>query len=213
MRSAARNIGPFAVLGAGPVVVGAGGHHGIEAMVATLATLAMVVPLVAVSARPGNARAGSLVAAADRRRPWLIAFASTLFVSLLRFDSPTTLVRGAMIVAAAAIAVGLAADLRALLRLRVALAGAERLRLRTPTSPPIDAATVVHDFGVGDEEREELAPPAAVYRDRERVVRVVRGSRAAAERALFYWIAFDVAVALPTLLTLAAVSATRIYPY
>jgi uncharacterized membrane protein YhaH (DUF805 family) len=214
MRNAWRRIGPFAVLAAGPVVVsGSTPEHAIEGLLATFVALAMVVPLVAVTVRPGRARPRSLVGGADRRRPWLIAFASTLFVSLLRFDSPTATVRAAMLVAAAAIAGGLAIDVRALMRLRRAMAGAERLRLRTAESPPIDARTAVYDFGVGDGEREELAPAAAVYRERERVVRVVRGSRAAAERALFYWIAFDIAVALPTLLTLAAVSATRIYPY
>jgi len=214
MRRRARAIGPFVVLAAGPVVVsGSTPEHAIEGLLATFVALAMVVPLVAVTVRPGRARPGSLVGGADRRRPWLIAFASTLFVSLLRFDSPTPTVRAAMLVAAAAIAVGLAVDVRALVRLRRAMAGAERLRLRTAESPPIDARTAIYDVGVGESEREELAPAAAVYRERERVVRVVRGSRAAAERALFYWIAFDIAVALPTLLTIAAVSATRIYPY
>lgn len=215
MRRRARAIGPFVVLAAGPVVVsGSTPAHGIEALLATFVALAMVVPLVAVSARPGRARPGSLVGGADQRRPWLIAFATTLFISLLRFDSPTPTLRAAMFIAAAAIAVGLAVDVRALVRLRRAMSGAERLRLRTAESPPTDARTAIYDFGVGDSEREELAPAAAVYRERERVVRVVRGSRAAAERALFYWIAFDIAVALPTLLTLAAVSATtRIYPY
>ena len=198
----ARAIGPFVVLAAGPVVVsGSTPEHAIEGLLATFVALAMVVPLVAVGVRPGRARPGSLVGGADRRRPWLIAFASTLFMSLLRFDSPTPAVRAAMLGAAAAIAVGLAVDVRALVRLRRAMAGAERLRPRTAESPPIDGRTAIYDFGVGDSEREELAPAAAVYRERERVVRVVRGSRAAAERALFYWIAFDIAVALPTLLT------------
>ncbi|HEX9103706.1 MAG TPA: hypothetical protein VF997_15960, partial [Polyangia bacterium] len=160
-----------------------------------------------------TARRGSLVGGADERRPWLSAFGSTLVALLLRFETPTPSVRAAMLVAAGAIACGLFADVRALVRLGRAMAGAERLRLRTADSPPLATSTAIYDFGVGDEEREELAPPAAIYRERERVVRVVRGSRAAAQRALFHWIAFDVAVALPTLLTLAAMGTIRIYPY
>ena len=74
-------------------------------------------------------------------------------------------------------------DIIALLRLRRGV-GVERLRVRTPTSPPIDRATVIIDFGLGDGEQQELAPPAAAYRERDRVVRVARGSLSDARRAL-----------------------------
>jgi hypothetical protein len=214
MRTFAHRLGPFAVLAAGPFVVGgATFEHAVEGVLALLLTVGMMVPLVAVTLHPGRARPRSLVGGADRRRPWLIACAAMLFMLLLRFDSPATSVRLAMALAAGAIVLGLVADARALWRLMRGMAGGERLRPRTADSPPLDARTAVYDFGVGDEEREELAPPAAIYRERERVVRVVRGSRAAAQRAMLQWIAFDVAVALPTLLTLAAVTAIEIYPY
>ncbi len=213
MRALAKRSGPIAALAAGPIVAASGADHAVEGALALLLALGMLGPLIVVTLRPGTARAGSIVAGADARRPWLIAFGTTLFALLVRYDSPTTTVRLTMLVAAIAVAVALSADLRALVRLARAMSGAERLRLRTPASPPIDTATAFYDFGVGDEEREELAPPAAIYRERERVVRVVRGSRAEALRVLFYWIAFDVAVALPTLLTVGALSAFRVYPY
>lgn len=214
MRGLANRLGPFALLAAAPfVVAGMPPAHLIEGVLATLLTAAMMVPLVAVTLHPAAARRGSLVGAAERRRPWLIAFATTLFMSLLRFDSPTPTVRATMALAGGALALGLAADVRALWRLMRGLAGARWLQLRTAASPPLDAHTVVYDFGVGDEEREELAPPAAIYRERERVVRVVRGTRGSAQRALLRGIAFDVAIVLPTLLTLALVTAIDVYPY
>jgi hypothetical protein len=209
-------LGPFAVLAVGPALVGGlPPAHFVEGALAMILAVAMLVPLVVVTVSPGRARRGSLVDGADRRRPWLIAIATTLFASLLRaVDASTPTVRAVMLVAGAAIAVALSVDVRARLRLRRGLAGAERLRERTPDSPPIDAATAIYDFGLGDEEQEELAPPAAIYRERERVVRVVRGSRAAAEQALLHWIAFDVAILLPTLLTLAAATqAAHMYAY
>jgi len=210
----ANRAGPFAVLAAGPILVGGVPFtHVAAGVVATLVMLGMLVPLVSVTLNPGLARPHSLVGGADRRRPWLIAFSSLLFVLLLRFDSPTTLVRAAMLVSGGAIAVALAEDLRALWRLGRAMAGAERLSLRTIDSPPIDATTAVYDFGVGDEEREELGAPPAVYRERERVVRLVRGSRVAARRALGHWIAFDLVMVLPALVTLGALLTVRFFPY
>jgi hypothetical protein len=209
-------LGPFAVLAAGPVLVtDLPPTHVVEGVVATILALAMLGPLIAVSLSPGRARRGSLVGGADRRRPWLIAFGTTLFASLLRvIDASTPNVRLVMLVAGAAIAVALTIDVLALFKLRRGLAGAERLRLRTESSPPVDASTATYDFGLGDEELEELAPPPAIYRERERVVRVVRGSRATAEQALLHWIAFDVAIVLPTLLTLAAAThAAHMYAY
>jgi hypothetical protein len=214
MKKIANRLGPFAVLAAGPVLVGGLPlSHVAEGVVATLVMLGMMVPLVSIMLHPGTARPTSIVGGVDRRRPWLIAFSSLLFMLLLRYDSATTAVRAAMLVAGAAIALGLASDVRALMRLGRAMAGAERLRLRTFDSPPIDATTAIYDFGVGDDEREELGPPVAIYRERERVVRVVRGSRRAARLALGQWIAFDVAVVLPALLTIAALCTLRIYPY
>jgi len=210
----ANRLGPFAVLAAGPILVGGVPFtHVAEGVVATLVMLGMLVPIVALNLHPGEARPHSLVGGADRRRPWLIAFGSLLFMLLLRFDSATTAVRVAMLGAGAAITLALIEDLRGLFGVGRAMAGAERLRLRTPESPPIDGETALYDFGLGDEEREELAPPAAIYRERERVVRLVRGSRAAARRALGQWIAFDVVMVLPALVTIAALLAVHIYPY
>jgi hypothetical protein len=209
-------LGPFAVLAAGPLLVGGlPPTHVVEGVLAVILALAMVVPLVVVTVSPGRARLGSLVDGADRRRPWLIALGTTLFSSLLRaIDTPTPMVRAVMFVAGAAIVLALTIDVLALVRLRRGLGGIARLRLRTDSSPPIDATTAIYDFGLGDEEREELAPPAAIYRERERVVRVVRGSRAAAEQALLHWIAFDAAIVLPTLVTLAAaMQAAHMYAY
>jgi hypothetical protein len=210
----ANRLGPFAVLAAGPILVGGVPFtHVAEGVVATLVMLGMLVPLVAVMVNPGVARPHSLVGGADRRRPWLIAFGSLLFILLLRFDSATTAVRAAMLLAGGGIAFALVEDVRGLLRLGRAMAGAERLQLRTPDSPPIDGETALYDFGVGEEEREELAPPAAIYRERERVLRLVRGSRGAARRALGQWIAFDMVMVLPAVVTIAALLALRIYPY
>ena len=181
---------------------------------AAIVVLAMVMPIVELGKIAGRARAGSLVDGADRRRPWLVALAGALLMSLLRFDSATPLLYAGQLAIGIAIAVMLGLDLVGLFQLRRGLVGGARLQPRSAVSPPIDGATIVYDFGVGDEELEELAAPVAVYRERERVVRVVRGSRRAAVHALVGWIVFDVAVALITLAVFAAtVCAPELYPY
>jgi hypothetical protein len=209
-------VAPFLLLAAGPVIVGAlPPPKYAEGIFATLLSLAMLAPLSVVTKNPGRARRGSIVDGADRRRPWLIALGTTLFVLLLRaIDGPEPTARTAMLVAGGGMLWLLSLDARALFRLGRGLAGAERLRVRTADSPPIDAGTTIYDFGLGDDELEELAPAAAMYRERERVVRVVRGSQATARRAMLHGVVFDVAVALPTVLTLAAaLSVAHMYAY
>lgn len=215
MRSLNR-VGPFAVLAAGPLLVGGLPFtHVAEGVLATMLAVGMAALLAAIVMRPGIARPGTVVELADRRRPWLTAFGALLFMSLLRFDSPSTAVRVAMLVAGVAVAGSLIIDVRALLRLgRFVRADRARMRPRTGESPPLSPSTVVYDFGFGDGEREELAPAVAMYRERERVVRVVRGSAATAMRSLRHCIAFDLAVGLPPLVAFAAaIAALRIYPY
>jgi hypothetical protein len=53
---------------------------------------------------------------------------------------------------------------------------------------------------VGEGELVELAPSPAVYREPERVLRLVRGSLPAARRALAHGIAFDLFVLVPSLI-------------
>jgi len=183
-------------------------------ILATIVTVALVMPIFELGKIAGRARAGSLVDAADRRRPWLVGLAGALLMSLLRFDSTTPLLLAEQVAVGLAIVVMLGLDLAGLARLRHGLVGRSRLRARTAASPPIDATTSVYDFGVGDEELEELQPSSAVYRERERVVRVVRGSRRAAVHALAGWVVFDVAAALIVLVAfVAVVFAPAVYPY
>jgi hypothetical protein len=215
MRSMNR-VGPFAVLAAGPLLVGGMPFtHVVEGVLATMLAIGMAALLAAVVMRPGIARRGTVVELADRRRPWLVVSGALLFMSLLRLDSPSTTLRVAMLVAGVVIAATLLLDVRALVRLqRFIRADGTRLRPRTEDSPPIGAATQVYDFGFGDGEREELAPALAIYRERERVVRVVRGSAATARESLLQCVAFDLAVGLPPLAALAAILwAMRIFPY
>jgi hypothetical protein len=204
-----RVIGPLAVLAAGPLLVGGlPPAHVAEAILATLVAAGMLAPLGDVMRIAGRARSGSLVDAADRRRPWVVALATTLMLLMLRLptrlEPATSPMTGALVVVIGAIVLVLLADLVALLRLRRLLADGRGLRSRTPESPPVDRVTNVLDFGVGDGDREELAPPRAVYRERERVVRLVRGSRRDAERVLRRSIVFDLAVLVPTLVLLGA---------
>jgi hypothetical protein len=209
-------VGPFVVLAAGPLLVsGLPFAHFAESLLATIVAAGIAVLLAAVVMRPGIARRGTVVALADFRRPWVVSFGALLFMMLLRFDTPSTAVRIAMIVAAIAIAALLAVDARALVQLRrFVRVDSGRMRPRTEESPPLGPATVVYDFGFGDGEREELAPAVAMYREREQVLRVVRGSAATARQALLHCVGFDLAVGLPPLVALGAiVAALRIYPY
>jgi hypothetical protein len=125
----------------------------------------------------------------------------------MRLEPGASSTIAALFVVGGAIVLVLIADLGALLRLRRLLADDRTLRPRTADSPPVDSATDVLDFGVGAEEREELAPPRAVYRERERVARLVRGSRRDAQRALAHLIAFDLVVVVPALAVLGGVYA------
>ncbi len=208
-------VGPVALLAAGPFIVsGLTAGELAVGVLATIVPLALAVPVLQIGGIAGRARPGSLVDRADRRRPWLVALGALLLLSLMRFDSPVNAVRVTQLLASGALVAVLAYDVRALLLLRPGVERAGRLRPRTPDSPPIDARTVVRDFGLGDEELEELEPPAAIYRERERVVRVVRGSRPAAVRALVGWIVFDLALGLIVLLvTAAALGAEHMYAY
>jgi hypothetical protein len=177
-------VGTFAFIGVQP--------WSSSRFVATLFAAGVLLPLGRLMCETVPARPGSIVGAASRRRALLIALggsAMTLFVA-----------SGAQVVACLMLAVlvaGIALDLHALVAVARPLAAVERLRRRTPSSPPTDGETEILDYGIGEEELEELGPSALVYRERERVVRLVRGSPAAARRALLIFILFDVGVALP----------------
>jgi hypothetical protein len=200
-------VGPFAVLAAGPIAVAATPPgRPVEGVLGAVLAFALLLPLADASRTIGRARPGSLVDGADWRRPWLIALSAALLVLPLGVGAPAMIVP-ALLLTGGAITIVLAIDVRALVRLRRGLAGSERLRARTADSPPIDGATAVYDFGLGDGEREELAPPAAIYRERERVLRIVRGSHAEAQRALVRGIVLDVIVPLPGVIALAGVLA------
>jgi len=143
-----------------------------------------------------------VVRGADRRAVWLatwvvMALASAVPVpGVSRYGACSAVLP---LVSAAFILILLALDLGALLKvggLRARVAGTR------PASPEAEAeageessAKVVPtvDFGFGDEERVEIAPPGAVYRDRERPLRVFRGSLEKARAALGWAIFTDVA--------------------
>jgi hypothetical protein len=137
-----------------------------------------------------------------------MALAGALLILTLRlpmFYEPDALLPGLVRgMSSLVIAALLLVDVRALLRLHRGLARPEALRPVTPASSPPDRATLIVDFGLGDETREELAPAAAVYRERERVVRLVRGSLPAARGALARGVAFDLLVLLPSLAAILA---------
>jgi hypothetical protein len=210
MRDRVNRIGPFVLLALAPAVVWVTPpQNAVAGIVAIIGAVGMLLPLREVVIAPRLARAGSLVDDAARRRPWLIALAAALFHLTLRIGEPSAVLSVARLVVAGALTLIVALDVRALVRLGRGLVGSARLRPRTSSSPPVDDHTVVHDFGLGEEEEEELAPPAAVYRERERVVRLVRGSRQAATSALAQSIALAIAAALPTVFVFFAVVAEQ----
>ena len=209
-------VGPFAVLAVGPLMVGGLPFtHVAEGVLATIVAVGIAALLAVIVMRPGLARRGTVVELAERRRPWLVAFGALLFILLFRLETPSTAVRLGMLVSVVAVAASLASDVRALLQLRrFVRTDGGRLRPRTGESPPLSPTTVIYDFGFGDEEREELAPAVAMYRERERVVRLLRGSAATARESLAHCVAFDLAVGVPPLVALGAIlSALRVFPY
>jgi hypothetical protein len=205
--------GPYALLATGPFIVATSPPgRPVEGVIGGIFALAMLLPLLDMTRIVGRARRGSLVDGMDRRRPWQVALTGTVLVLLLGLGAPTAAVPAVMALGLAATVALFVVDVRALVWLRRGLAAEARLRPRTAESPPVERTTAIYDFGVGTEEREELAPAVAMYRERERVVRLVRGSHAEAKRALARGIALDIALITLPLFPLGALAGLMFAP-
>lgn len=198
-----------AILAAGAingVLIGFFAAAPMGAVVGLIAGLICAIPFVPalsavafVARRIGRARLGSIVDRADRRA----VFCATLVVaSLASVLTPTGALGPGRVnifrpLAAVAFAlILLAIDIGALVRACAALKQSIAVTLAdTPLAPAPEkrarGATIV-DFGLGDEEVEEVAHEGAVYREQKRTLRVFRGSAAQAQDALAWMIAADV---------------------
>jgi hypothetical protein len=152
-----------------------------------------------VARRVGRARVGSIVDRADRRAVFCatgaVSSLAFLFTSQIPLGSGTFIITPSLALAVCALLL-LAIDVRALLGACAALKESVAVTLAdAPATPAPEKrgprATVV-DFGLGDEEVEEVAHEGAAYREQKRTLRVFRGSAEQAQDALAWMIAADV---------------------
>ena len=121
----------------------------------------------------------------------MTSIANTLRIGDGRTDGIFGRFRGEDTLAIAALALGLLLALllldgAALVRLGQVQRALRTIDARAGALPAAEGEASVIDFGLGSEGEllEELAPAAAVYRDRQRVTRVFRGDVEAASKAL-----------------------------
>lgn len=148
--------------------------------------------VVDAARRAQRARLGSLVAGSDRRAVWgilTLALAVTTLEALpdweaaLRGDLAAPLFVPAALVAAAVVTLAiLRADRRAAHEARAAVAAGGSTE--DPAAELEEAAAARLDLGLGEERLARFARGAAAYRQRERVVSLVRGSPPLALTAL-----------------------------
>jgi hypothetical protein len=157
-----------------------------------LVFLPVCLAVVAAARRAQRARLGSLVAGSDRRAVWGILTLSLAVTTLealpdweaaLRGDLPAPLFVPAALVAAAALTAAiLRADLRAA---RAARAAVEAGGSTEDAGAELEEGAAARlDLGLGEGRLARFARGASAYRQKERVVSLVRGSPAQALGAL-----------------------------
>lgn len=144
----------------------------------------------------GRARPGSLVDGVSRRAVWAAVVGSVALACAMVWSSASDERRFygpprdggigpvvTILLCVAAILL-LAADAAALVRTRLAAADLARMVDAAESDPVEPAAASVLDLGLGAASHVEKAPSPTVYRARERVLRIIRGSPAEAEKAI-----------------------------
>ncbi len=189
-----------------------------------IAFLPAFLAVLAAARRIGRAREGSLLHAADRRAVWLAAATAialgtlaaipewTIFPGALPGGARPSLAvsRGLGLSAVAAIACILVRDLAGLLRARRAAAELETMRPCDPYSPELPWAGERLDLGIGERAAVHAIPSTGPYRATDRIVKVIRGDAAAANRALAWSVARGaVALAVAGVVTFATAAAHR----
>lgn len=144
--------------------------------------------------RVGRARPGSLVDGADRRAVWVAAAAAIALGTLAALPDWTILPgmsrpslsisRALGAAAATAIAALLLCDGVGLLRAWRAQGELKQMRPCAPDEPGLSWARRQLDLGLGYEAAASVMPAAGIYREHDRVLKVIRGDAGAASRAL-----------------------------
>lgn len=185
-------------------------HVQVEALGTALVLLPLLALLAWSGRRTSRARPGSLLAAVDTRAPWTIVAAVVGVAPLavgestaLRYFASSAYATAALAgLALVVVVVSAALDLVDLARATQLARRGERLVPRSEGSPTCEH---VDDFGLGDEEREELDARTSGYRQASRPVRVVLGSETQVLPLLrrSAWMSVGLAVGTSVILTLA----------
>lgn len=142
--------------------------------------------------RIGRARPGSIVDQADRRAVFRVTLVVAAVASMLSpppFPGHGSALGAVPFVVTGLLLILLALDVRAFVRVGSLKARVGAISAPAAERPDRAPDTSVTDFGLGDEEAEEIAQRGAVYRDHARTIHVFRGSASRARAELAWAIA------------------------